>query len=95
MSVPFLREAVQAGEMEKLVRFVRLHLGDGNEEVGRKEIDKSWAEAIKILLRYDPADHDFLRSVMERDDSTLALLFFHLHFHLIRRSGEWIHDGSR
>src|SRR5882757_6116817 len=45
MSVPYLKEAAAAGEMEKLIRFVRLHLGDGNEEVGRKEIDKSWIEA--------------------------------------------------
>lgn len=29
------------------------------------------------------------------DDATLALLYFHLHFHLIRKSGEWIHDGSQ
>jgi hypothetical protein len=29
------------------------------------------------------------------DESTLALLYFHLHFYLIRKSGEWIHDGSR
>jgi hypothetical protein len=25
--------------MEKLIRFVRLHLGDTNEEVGSKEVD--------------------------------------------------------
>ena len=23
------------------------------------------------------------------------LIYFHLHFYLIRKSGEWIHDGSR
>jgi hypothetical protein len=34
MSVPFLKEAAYAGQDEKLIRFVRLHLGDGNEEVG-------------------------------------------------------------
>ena len=50
MSVPFLKEAASAGQNDKLVRFVRLHLGDGNEQVGAREIDKSWAEAIKILL---------------------------------------------
>jgi hypothetical protein len=50
MSVPYLREAVKDGDSEKLIRFVRLHLGDGNEKVGRKEIDKSWTEALKILL---------------------------------------------
>jgi hypothetical protein len=53
MSVPFLKEAASAGQNDKLVRFVRLHLGDGNEQIGAREINKSWAEAIKILLRYD------------------------------------------
>jgi hypothetical protein len=32
---------------------------------------------------------------LQQDESTLALLYFHLHFYLIRKSGEWIHDGSR
>jgi hypothetical protein len=95
MSVPYLREAAAAGETEKLIRFVRLHLGDGNEEVGRKEIDKSWAEAIKVLLRYEPVDEGMIASVLAADESTLALLYFHLHFYFIRKSGEWIHDGSR
>jgi hypothetical protein len=95
MSVPYLREAVSSGDSEKLIRFVRLHLGDGNENVGRKEIDKSWIEALKILLRDESPDLDFIEQTMRKDDSTLALLYFHLHFHLIRKSGEWIHDGSR
>jgi hypothetical protein len=95
MSVPYLREAAAAGETDKLIRFVRLHLGDGNEDLGRKEIDKSWAEAIKILLRYEPVDESMIASVLALDQSTLALLYFHLHFYFIRCSGEWIHDGSR
>ncbi len=95
MSVPYLREAASAGDTEKIIRFVRLHLGDGNEEVGRKEIDKSWIEASKILLKYDPVDQDMIGRVMSAEESTLALLYFHLHFYLIRKSGEWIHDGSR
>jgi hypothetical protein len=95
MSVAYLREAVRFGDSEKLIRFVRLHLGDGNENVGRQEIDKSWIEALKILLRYENPDLDFIEQTMRKDDSTLALLYFHLHFHLIRKSGEWIHDGSR
>lgn len=53
MSVPYLREAAHSGDSERLIRFVRLHFGDGNENVGRKEIDKSWIEALKILLRYE------------------------------------------
>jgi len=95
MSVPYLRDAVQSGDLEKLIRFVRLHFGDGNENIGRKEIDKSWIEALKILLRYENPDLDFIGQTMQKDESTLALLYFHLHFYLIRKSGEWIHDGSR
>lgn len=95
MSVPFLKEAVEAGAHDKLIRFVRLHLGDGNEETGRKEIDKSWIEAVKILLKYEPTDEQFIEQVLQKDESTLALLYFHLHFYLIRKSNEWIHDGSR
>ena len=95
MSVPYLREAVTTGDLGKLVRFVRLHLGDGNEAVGKEEIDRSWAEATKILLRDESSDREFISQVLEKDDATLALLFFHLHFYLIRKSGRWIHDGSR
>src|SRR5215472_8611940 len=71
MSVPYLREALQFGDSEKLIRFVRLHLGDGNEDVGRKEIDKSWMEALKILLRYENPDLDFIEQTMQKDESTL------------------------
>lgn len=95
LSVPYLKEAAKAGDQEKLVRFVRLHLGDGNEEVGKKEIDKSWAAALKILLRYEPTDDEFITSALDRDESTLALMYFHLHFYFIRKSGEWIHDGRQ
>jgi len=95
VSVPYLREAAANDELGKIVRFVRLHLGDGNEAVGREEIDRSWAEATKILLRYEPTDRESIASVLEKDEATLALLFFHLHFYLIRKSGRWIHDGSR
>ena len=68
MSVPFLKEAANAGETDKLIRFVRLHLGDGNEDVGRKEIDKSWVEAIKILLRYDPVDENTIARVLSSEE---------------------------
>ncbi len=95
MSVPYLQEAAAVGDTEKLIRFVRLHLGDGNETVGRKEMDKSWVEAIKILLREEPPDYEWIEATMGRDEATLALLYFHLHFALVRKSGEWIHDGSR
>jgi hypothetical protein len=95
MSVPYLRKAAAANDHEKLVRFVRLHLGDGNEAVGRKEIDRSWAEAIKTLLRDEQPSYEAIDRVLQEDESTLALLYFHLHFYLVRKSGEWIHDGSR
>ncbi|MGB8541782.1 MAG: hypothetical protein WCD49_09115 [Candidatus Acidiferrales bacterium] len=95
MSVAYLQEAASRDDVGRLVRFVRLHLGDGNEAVGKEEIDRSWAETIKILLRDQPVDREFIAQVMEKDESTLALLFYHLHFYLIRRSGRWIHDGSR
>jgi hypothetical protein len=38
MSVPHLREAAAQDDLGKLIRFVRLHLGDGNEAVGQEEI---------------------------------------------------------
>jgi hypothetical protein len=88
MSVPYLREAVKDGDSEKLIRFVRLHLGDSNENVGRKEIDKSWTEALKILLHPHEPDRDFIEQTMQEDSSTMALLYFRLQFYFIRNSGE-------
>jgi len=41
MSLKYLKEAVADNDTEKLIRYVRLHLGDGNEVAGRKEIDKA------------------------------------------------------
>jgi hypothetical protein len=95
LSVAYLKEALASGETEKLIRFVRLHLGDGDEAAGRREIDKAWIEALKLLLDVPPTDRDFiLATVRERDPATLAHLFFQLHFFLVHRSGEWIHDGD-
>ncbi len=95
MSVPYLRDAVAHGEREKLIRFVRLHLGDGNEEAGRREIDKAWAEALTLLLDAPPADRTFIvETLATKDPATLAHLFFDLHFYLVKQSGEWIHDGN-
>jgi hypothetical protein len=71
-------------------------LAPGRRQRNRgKEIDRSWAETIKVLLRDQPVDREFIARVLEKDEATLALLFYHLHFYLIRRSGRWIHDGSR
>lgn len=50
MSLQYLKDAAAAGDPEKLIRYVRLHFGDGNEEAGRREIDKAWVEALKPLL---------------------------------------------
>lgn len=94
MSLQYLKEAVATGDTEKLIRYVRLHFGDGNEAVGRKEIDKAWIEALKLLLDVPATDREFiLRTIDEHDPATLAHLFFYLHFYFVKRSGDWIHDG--
>ncbi len=95
MSLKHLQEAAARGDREALIRYVRLHLGDGNEAAGRQEIDKAWAEALKPLLDVPPTDRAFiLEAVATKDPATLAHLFFHLHFYFVQRSGEWIHDGT-
>ena len=95
MSLPYLKAAIAAGDSEILIRYVRLHFGDGNEAKGAKEIDKAWIEALKPLLEIPPTDREFiLATLAEKDTATLAHLFFHLHFHFVARSGEWIHDGN-
>ncbi len=95
MSVPYLKEAVARGERDKLIRFVRLHLGDGDEDAGRREIDKAWAEALTLLLDAPPADRAFIaQTLAAKDPATLAHLFFDLHFYLVKHSGDWTHDGN-
>lgn len=95
MSLQYLKEAQANGDQETLIRYVRLHLGDGNEEMGKKEIDKSWIEALKLLLDVPDTDREFIfHTLKEQDPTTLAHLFFHLHFYFVKRSGEWIHDGN-
>lgn len=95
MSLRYLKQAAAEGDREKLIRYVGLHLGDGNEEAGRKEIDKAWSEALLLLLDVPPTDREFiLETVRTKDAATLAHLFFHLHFYFVERSGEWIHDGN-
>ena len=95
MSLDYLKEAVGSGDSEKLIRYVRLHFGDGDEAAGRAEIDKAWIEALKLLLDVPETKREFiLETLAEKDAATLAHLFFHLHFYFVRRSGEWIHDGE-
>lgn len=95
MSLQYLKEAVANDDTEKLIRYVRLHLGDGDEAAGRKEIDKAWVEALKPLLDVPETDREFvLETLKDKDPATLAHLFFQLHFFFVKRSGEWIHDGQ-
>ncbi len=95
MSLDYLKEAVKSGDSEKLIRYVRLHFGDGDEAAGRAEIDKAWIEALKLLLDIPETKREFiLETLAEKDAATLAHLFFQLHFYFVRRSGEWIHDGE-
>ena len=94
MSLPYLLEAVEQGDHERLLRYVRLHLGDGDENVGAKEINKAWVEALKPLLEVPETDREFIHETLAtKDHATLAQLFFQLHFYLVQHSGEWIHDG--
>ncbi len=95
MSLSHLRAAVAAGDDETLIRYVRLHVGDGDEAVGRREIDKAWIQALTVLLEMPDVDRNFvLETLRTCDRATLAHLFFSLHFHLVRESGKWIHDGD-
>ena len=95
MSLIYLNEALKNGDSEKLIRYVRLHFGDGNEKKGAEEIDKAWIEALKPLLEVPPTNREFiLQTLAEQDAATLAHLFFHLHFYFVARSEVWIHDGN-
>lgn len=95
MSLQYLKTAVAEHDSEKLIRYVRLPLGDGNEAAGRKEIDKAWVEALKLMLDVPATDREFIFATLKNQTpATLAHLYFYLHFYFVRRSGEWIHDGT-
>ena len=95
MSLAYLREAAGDEDFDSLIRYVRLHFGDGDDAVGRKEIDKAWVEALKVLIELPETDRRFIHDTLEGQDAeTLAHLFFYLHFYFVQRSGEWIHDGE-
>jgi hypothetical protein len=95
MSLEYLNAAAASGDSEALIRYVRLHVGDGDEAAGRREIDKAWVQALLPLLEVPEVDREFVLDTLKtRDRATLAHLFFSLHFHLARESGEWIHDGD-
>lgn len=94
MSLAYLKNAVEENDREKLIRYVRLHFGDGDEAAGAKEIDKAWIEALKLLLDVPSTEREFIeKTVAGKDAETLAHLYFRLHFYFVERSGEWIHDG--
>lgn len=94
MSLAYLKKAVEASDTDKLIRYVRLHFGDGNEAAGAKEIDKAWIEALKLLLEVPATDREFIeQTIKEKDAEILAHLYFRLHFFFVARSNEWIHDG--
>ena len=95
MSLEYLNNAVKNGDDEQLIRYVRLHFGDGDDKQGAKEIDKSWVEAVKLLLELPETDREWiLQSLDNQSPETLAHLYFHLHFYFAKRSGDWIHDGE-
>ena len=95
MSLAYLREAVEQDDIERLIRYVRLHFGDGDDAAGRKEIDKAWVEALKLLIELPTTDQELIHQLVENQSpETLAHLFFYLHFYFVKRSGEWIHDGE-
>ena len=95
MSLEYLQQAIAEDDNEKLIRYVRLHFGDGDEKAGSKEIDKGWIEALKLMLDLPDTDRQFIFDTLEsKSDETLAHLYFHLHFHFVKRSGEWFHDGN-
>ncbi len=95
MSLSYLKVAVASGETDALIRYVRLHLGDGDEGVGRNEIDKAWVQALTVLLDMPPVDREFVHETLRtKDAATLAHLFFSLHFALVKATGDWIHDGD-
>jgi hypothetical protein len=94
VSVYYLKEAFAEGDTAKLIRYVRLHFGDGDAAVGSKEIDKALVEALRLLIDVPTTNRAFvLDTLATKDGATLAHLFFHLHFYFVQRSGEWIHDG--
>ncbi len=95
LSREHLKTAIAENDKEALIRYVRLHFGDGSEQAGRQEIDKAWVEALKLLVDFPATEREFISQALEQQsEETLAHLFFHLHFYFVKKSGEWIHDGN-
>jgi DNA-binding transcriptional LysR family regulator len=68
MSLKYLNAAAASGDTEALIRYVRLHVGDGDEAAGRREIDKAWVQALLPLLDLPEVDREFVL-----DTRTIAL----------------------
>jgi hypothetical protein len=95
MSVDHLRNALKAGDDAAFFRYACLHLGDGDAEAGRAEIEKVYVLAVKALMESPPTDYATVRAfVADCDQATLAHLFLYTHLQLARNSGDWIHDGE-
>lgn len=95
MSLDYLKQAVAENDREKLVRYVHLHFGDGDDKVGAREIEKGWVEALKLMLDLPETNREFIFDTLKSESpQTLAHLYFHLHFYFVQKSGDWIHDGN-
>ena len=95
MSLQHLKQAAADGDHETLIRYVRLHFGDGDVKKGAREIDKAWVEALKLMMDVPDSNRELILDTLKsQTPETLAHLFFHLHFYFVERSGEWIHDGD-
>ena len=47
------------------------------------------------MLELPETEREFIfKTLAEKDEATLAHLFFHLHFYFVKKSGDWIHDGD-
>ena len=95
MAIEYLRDALARGDDAALLRYARLHLGDGNADVGRAEIDRAYVAAIKALMESPATDYERIQTIVaESSTAALAHLFLYAHLELARRSGEWVHDGE-
>jgi len=48
MSLKYLKEAISNNDSEKLIRYVRLHLGDGDEAAGRRRMDWDFQQEVRM-----------------------------------------------
>jgi hypothetical protein len=95
MALDFIRKALASRDDAAILRYARLHLGDGDEVAGRADIDRAYVTAIKGLIESPATDYGTIRRfVAECDTATLAHLFLYAHLEVVRRSGTWIHDGE-